>query len=162
MSVCVRRISGGQVFVIMVVFFAVIIAVNTTMAVLATSSWTGLVVENGYVASQGFNKDLAEARRQAQLGWQESFGYANGKLALTLSDAELRPIAKAEVTVRLERPSTDREDRQLVLSEVVPGRYELAVALPPGLWDAEATVRTATGETLRRVYRFLARGSVSK
>ena len=162
MSTRVTSITGRQVFAVMVTFFSVIIAVNAALAVFAMKSWTGLVVQNGYVASQGFNEELAEARRQAQLGWQERFGYANGKLTLTLGDAELRPIEGAKVIVTLKRPSTDREDRQLILNETASGRYELAVALSPGLWDAEAIVRTATGETLRRVYRFLAREGVTK
>ncbi|WP_119269534.1 FixH family protein [Taklimakanibacter deserti] len=156
MSARAAGITGRQVFAVMAAFFVVIIAVNTTLAVFAMRSWTGLVVQNGYVASQGFNEELAEARRQALLGWQESLGYARGRLTLTLGDAERRPVERAKVSVTLKRPSTDREDRQLLLNETASGRYELAVALSPGLWDAEATARTATGETLRRVYRFLA------
>lgn len=162
MSTRATSITGRQVFAVIAAFFAVIIAVNTALAVFAMRSWTGLVAQNGYVASQDFNEDLAEARRQAQLGWQERFGYANGKLTMTLGDAGLRPITRAKVTVVLKRPSTDREDRQVILNETTSGRYELAVALSPGLWDAEAIARTATGETLRRVYRFLAPGGVAK
>ncbi|WP_119390772.1 FixH family protein [Taklimakanibacter lacteus] len=158
MSVRVKTIAGRQVFAIMATFFGIIIAVNATLAVFAMRSWTGLVVENGYVASQGFNRDLAEARRQAQLGWRESFDYAGGKLTLVLRDAQSRPIGRATVAVTLQRPSTDREDRQLTLIETSPGSYESAVALQPGLWDAEAIAHAATGESLRRLYRFQVRG----
>ena len=45
----------------MLAFFGVIIAVNVVMATLASTSWTGLVVENSYVASQEFNRK-ADAR----------------------------------------------------------------------------------------------------
>jgi nitrogen fixation protein FixH len=148
-----KTITGTQVFAVMALFFAVIIAVNATLAVLAVRSWSGLVVQNGYIASQAFNAELAEARREAQLGWQESFGYEEGKLTLALSDTRSHPIEKAMVVVTLQRPSTDREDRQLTLTETVPGRYEATVALAPGLWDAEAVSRIATGESLRRLYR---------
>lgn len=157
-----RGITGAQVFAAMMTFFGIIIAVNATMAIFAMRSWTGLVVENGYVASQSFNEEQAEARRQAELGWRERFGYARGKMTLTLSDAELRPIGNARVTVKLERPSNDREDRQLVLTETAPGEYELATALSPGVWDADVLARTATGETLRRVYRFVAARGVAE
>ncbi len=51
-------------------FFGVIIAVNLTMAYFANSTWSGLVVANGYVASQSFDKDLAKARAQEALGWK--------------------------------------------------------------------------------------------
>jgi nitrogen fixation protein FixH len=40
---------------ILVAFFAVVIAVNLLMARLAISTFGGVVVENSYVASQHFN-----------------------------------------------------------------------------------------------------------
>lgn len=153
MSSGAKRITGGRVFVALSAFFGVIIAVNATLAVFATRSWTGLVVKNSYVAGQSFNADLAEARRQAQLGWQESFGYAGGKITLVLSDRDASPIAGALVTVKLQRPSTDREDRQIVLIEMAPGRYESPAVLSPGLWDADVVARTVIGGKFRRVYR---------
>jgi nitrogen fixation protein FixH len=161
-STPVKSVTGRQVFAVMVAFFGVIIAVNTTLAVLAVKSWSGLVVENGYVASQAFNAELAEARREDGLGWRESFGYAGGKLTLILSDAQSRPIGNAKVAVALQRPSTDRQDRNVVLSETEPGKYELALALPSGLWDAEATVHTSNGASLRRLYRLPIAGDIAK
>lgn len=162
MSTHARSITGGHVFAIIVTFFGVIIGVNATLAVLAVRSWTGLVVENGYVASQSFNRDLAEARRQAELGWQESFGYADGRLTLVLGDSELRPIGRSSVTVRLQRPSTDRDDHELTLAEVAPGKYESAANLSPGLWDAETIVHGPNGGILRHLYRLQVSGGAMK
>lgn len=156
------RIGGGHVFAIMAMFFGVVIAVNMTLAVFATRSWTGLVVENGYVASQGFNRDLAEARRQAALGWREDFSYTGDDFKVVLSDSRMRPITKATVTVKLQRPSTDREDRELTLTEISPGRYEVSASLSPGLWDAETIVRTAMGKVLRHIYRLQVSGGSEK
>ncbi|MGE3830257.1 MAG: FixH family protein, partial [Parvibaculaceae bacterium] len=65
------RVTGRFVFVLLVAFFGVIIAVNVTMAVFASRTWTGLVVENGYVASQHFNSELEQLRRQDKLGWTQ-------------------------------------------------------------------------------------------
>jgi nitrogen fixation protein FixH len=162
MSAHARSITGSHVFAIIVMFFGVIIAVNATLAILAVTSWTGLVVENGYVASQSFNRDLAEARRQAGLGWQESFGYANGRLTVMLTDSGQRPITRAAVMVKLQRPSTDREDHGLTLAEVASGKYVSAANLSPGLWDAETVVRSASGETLRHLYRLQISGGSAK
>lgn len=162
MSTQARSITGGHVFAIIVTFFGVIIGVNTTLAVLAVRSWTGLVVENGYVASQSFNRDLAEARRQAKLGWQEGFGYADGRVTIVLNDSKSQPIGRASATVKLQRPSTDREDHELALAEVAPGRYEVAANLSPGLWDVETIVRGANGETLRHLYRLQVYGGSMK
>ena|SRR5436190_13530635 len=162
MSTHAKNITGGHVFAIIVTFFGIIIAVNATLAILAVRSWTGLVVENGYVASQSFNRDLAEARRQAGLGWQESFGYAKGRLTVLLTDSGRWPITRAAVTVKLQRPSTDREDHELTLAEVASGKYESAASLSPGLWDVETVVHSATGETLRHLYRMQISGGSAK
>jgi nitrogen fixation protein FixH len=151
-SAC-REITGRHVFTAIAAFFGVVIAVNTVLAVFATTSWTGLVVENGYVASQKFNRDLAEARRQAALGWREEFGYVKGRLQLKLNDDQGRALTRSSVSVMLQRPSTDKEDRSVVLPETAAGVYALPIALKPGQWDADITVR-ASGEKIRRIYRF--------
>ncbi|ESZ68246.1 hypothetical protein X726_32300 [Mesorhizobium sp. L103C105A0] len=64
-----REFTGRHMLATVLAFFGVVIAVNLTMATLANTSWTGLVVENTYVASQQFNKKAEEGRAQAALGW---------------------------------------------------------------------------------------------
>ncbi|HET9398451.1 MAG TPA: FixH family protein [Sphingomicrobium sp.] len=61
--------SGRHMTAILVAFFGVVIAVNFTMALFATRTFGGVVVENSYVASQKYNGWLDAARRQEQLGW---------------------------------------------------------------------------------------------
>ncbi|HLA02420.1 MAG TPA: FixH family protein, partial [Aestuariivirga sp.] len=46
----IRTFTGWHMAAITISFFAVIIAVNLTLAVFASSSWSGLVVANSYVA----------------------------------------------------------------------------------------------------------------
>ena len=65
-----RRFTGWHMTAIMIAFFGVIITVNMTMAVFATRTFGGKVVENSYVASQQFNEWLAAARAQEKLGWK--------------------------------------------------------------------------------------------
>jgi len=162
MNAQTEKINGGHVLVILVAFFGVIIAVNLTLAALAVRSWTGLVVENGYVASQSFNHDLAEARRQAGLGWEQRVSFVGDRFTVVLNDQRMRPITGATVVVKLQRPSTDREDRELVLIEMSPGKYEQTASFSPGLWDAETTVRGPAGETLRHIYRLQVSGGSEK
>src|SRR5687768_10998939 len=64
--------TGRHMAAIICTFFGVVIAVNMLMAVLATRTFGGTVVDNSYVASQKFNGWLAQARAQQSLGWQES------------------------------------------------------------------------------------------
>jgi nitrogen fixation protein FixH len=149
------RIEGRHVLFGMIAFFGVIIGVNITLAVFANTSWTGLSVENGYVASQHFNADLAEARRQAALGWKAEFGYRDTQLELVLADGHGHPLSGFMVEVELERPSTDRDDHRLTLVESRPGIYAVAGSLKSGQWDADVRIRDGTGRSMRRIYRFV-------
>jgi nitrogen fixation protein FixH len=147
------EITGRHVLLALVSFFAVIITVNVAMAVLASRSWTGLVVENGYVASQHFNEDLAEARRQAALGWTETLRYLEGELVLELRDAEGRGLEGLRAEVKLERPSTDRDDHMVALADRKDGRYAGPATLGPGQWTADVIVRGTEGQVFRRIHR---------
>ena len=149
------RIEGRHVLFGMVAFFVVVIGVNVTLAVLANTSWTGLSVENGYVASQHFNDELAEARRQTAFGWKAEFGYRDAQLELVLTDNSGRPLSGLTVEVELERPSTDRDDHRLPLSEFGPGIYAAAGPLKAGQWDADILIRDSAGRSMRRIYRFV-------
>ena len=62
-----RRFTGWHMTAIMFAFFGVVVSVNMLMATLATRTFGGTVVENSYVASQSFNRWLAEARAQDRL-----------------------------------------------------------------------------------------------
>ena len=81
--------TGRHMLAIMLVFFGLIIGVNVTMAVFASTSWTGLVVKNAYVASQEFNAKAAEARAQAALGLTAMLTIADGTIAYRLIDASV-------------------------------------------------------------------------
>src|SRR3546814_16112365 len=61
-------------------------AVNFLMASLATSTFSGVVVENSYVASQHFNRWLDEAAQEKALGWKVDVQRrTDGRLALALT-----------------------------------------------------------------------------
>lgn len=65
-----KRFTGWHFTAIIIAFFGVVIAVNVTMAVFATRTFGGVVVENSYVASQKYNGWLKAARRQQKLAWR--------------------------------------------------------------------------------------------
>jgi nitrogen fixation protein FixH len=74
-----KPFSGRHAAAILIAFFGVVIAVNVTMAMFATRTFGGTVVDNSYVASQKYNGWLAEARRQKQLGWTASASLDAGR-----------------------------------------------------------------------------------
>jgi nitrogen fixation protein FixH len=146
-------LNGRHVLAITLGFFAVVIGVNLTLAVLARSSWSGLVVESSYVASQKFNSDAEVARRQQALGWQERVRLGRQSIEVTVSDAHGRGLSGLTVQVLLQRPATSREDRTLVLNESVAGSYRLDTAIAPGMWIADITAQAADGRAVRTVHR---------
>ena len=147
------HLTGRHVLFAMLAFFAVVISVNLTMAVLASRSWSGLVVENGFVASQSFNRDLAVARRQAARKWSAEFGFRDGEVKFVPRDAAGKPLSGFAVTVSLRRPATASDDVTLPLGEGRRGEYQASVSVKPGLWDAEVIATSASGDVFRQIYR---------
>lgn len=136
-----RPITGRKVALGMVAFFGVVVAVNVTMATLAVDSFTGVVVDNGYVASQQFNRWIARGEAEASIGWKATAGAPGGAPEVVVTDAQGHPLAGASVTLRLHHPLRADDVRRAVLVETAPGRYVAADALPRGQW--EATIRIA-------------------
>ena len=106
-----REITGKHVLFFTVSAFAVIIAVNLTMAYKAVSTFPGLEVDNSYVASQGFN-----ARKAAQeaVGWSMTPGYEKGRMTLAflspdaqraILDGTLGPEWSTDHILRLNLPA---------------------------------------------------------
>jgi nitrogen fixation protein FixH len=132
-------------WLLLIGFFGVVIGVNITMAVISSMSWTGLVVENSYVASQEFEgKRIAHEAQQAA-GWQASFTYSPGVAQLIIKDGAGKPVELGPVTVQLNRPVGGHDDQNVTLGRSEDGGYRAVVNLAPGVWDAEVTATSATG-----------------
>lgn len=125
-----RELTGRHVFLIAFCSFGVIVAANMAMLFAATGSFPGLVVKNSYVASQGWN---ARTAAQAALGWTSVTRYRNGEVHLEIADNQGVPVRGLELSATVGRPSTDAEDRLLVLTETEDG-YTASALLDPGLW----------------------------
>lgn len=136
-----RPLTGRMVLAIALTAFGVIIAVNLTLAWFAVRTFSGLVVTNSYVASQGF-----DARRNAQeaLGWDLDLDYAEGALTLAFSDTAGEIVRPELIEAAVGRPSTLRDDRTLTLDQM-PGGYGAAVDLAPGAWRVEIVALAEDG-----------------
>lgn len=148
-----REFTGRHMLAIMVAFFGVIITVNITMAVLARTSWTGLVVENTYVASQQFNEKMAETRAQAALGWTGTLTIENGHARYRIVDSLGNGVALKSVALKFMHPVEDREDQTLVLTHDGDGSYVANEVIADGVWlvevEADAGLAKPFRETLR-------------
>lgn len=148
-----RPFTGWHMAAIMVSFFAVIIAVNLTMAFFARSSWTGLVVKNSYVASQSFNRDAEIARQQQALGWQMTLSVKRDAVQLSVLDRENQAMAGLRIRAVLQRPTDEAGDQVLKLQETGAGNYRTEAAIGGGVWVADITAEKTNNELVRFVQR---------
>ena len=144
----VRRregLQGRSVLWAFVGFFAVIFAANGAMIYAAVSTHTGLVANEPYRKGLHYNERIAADARQVALGWTETVDVGrDGRVQVTMSGAGGGALPGLVVSAVLGRPSTQRQDIQLKLSETAPGRYEAHVAaLPAGTWLIALEARTA-------------------
>lgn len=133
-----REFTGRHMLAITIAFFGVIISVNILMAVISMRTWTGLVVDNSYVASQEYQDKLDAHRVQAEAGWTSVLEYGDGRIRLDLVAGDA-PVAIGGLRLRLNRPIGTRDDHLLDLVAQPDGSYAADVALDAGMWEALVT-----------------------
>lgn len=142
-----RPLTGRKVFLIAAAIFAVVLTPNLLMAWFAVSTFSGLVVDNSYVASQGF--DRARAAQEA-LGWTLRVEpEADGVLRLGFTDTDGKIVHPASLEAVVGRPTTERSDLQLELQRA-PGGYVAEADLDPGNWVVMIAATAADGTAWHR------------
>jgi nitrogen fixation protein FixH len=135
--------TGRKFFVLIASAFAVIIAVNLTLAVQAVRTFPGLEVANSYIASQRFD---ADRRAQLALGWTVTATVEAGELRIAFTGADGAPVRPRQIAVTLGR-ATARRDDTWPDHRFDGTAYAAPVVLARGYWnlwlDAEATDGTA-------------------
>jgi nitrogen fixation protein FixH len=131
--------TGWHMIGVIFLFFGTIISVNFYMAYQAVHSWSGLVVQNTYVASQQFNSKLAEAKRLTASGVSGAITVAKGRIDYRIHDAQQQPVLADSVTVSFRRPVGDRQDFAVTLEDRGQGQYSVERAVLPGHWIIEVT-----------------------
>jgi nitrogen fixation protein FixH len=128
--------TGRHMLIVMVGFFGLVIAVNVTMAWLASNTFGGSIVANSYVASQKFNGWLQAARDQQALGWQAKLALDDRRhVVLTMDGPGFAAIGTAH------HPLGRAADVPLDFAAIGDGRLKSAVTLPGGRWQIRATIR---------------------
>ena len=136
-----RRFTGWHFTAIIAAFFGVVVAVNLTMAVFATRTFGGVVVENSYVASQKYNGWLEAAKRQQKLAWTiEPALDAERRvtIALSIDGAKVSGFARHPLGREPDVPLTfvTRENRSRSVMPLPAGRWNLHLLVRRG--DSEA------------------------
>lgn len=129
--------TGRHMLAAMAVGFGIVIAVNFTMAALARSSFSGVVVQNSYVASQHFNRWLEQARMGEALGWKAELARdGDGRLVVRTHNIPQGAV----VSVELRRPLGQSEMHRLDLRVGEDRSYRSDEPLAPGRWIARLRV----------------------
>ena len=132
-----KRFSGWHMTAILLAFFGVVVAVNMTMAMFATRTFGGVVVENSYVASQKYNGWLRAARKQDQLGWKITPTLDGKRRVLVSVNAD-----GVQVSGFARHPLGRAADVPLTFGADLRSNQ----ALPPGRWAVHLVARRGNDE----------------
>lgn len=138
MKTTAREFTGWHMLAIITTFFAVVIAVNLTMAISSMRTWTGLVVDNSYVESQRFNDKQHTIAAQRAAGWVVETSHADGSIVFSARDAAGNTLMLDNVSAFVRRPVGGHDDTTLAL-ELRGSDYVGALDLAPGVWDITIT-----------------------
>jgi nitrogen fixation protein FixH len=139
-----RELTGRDVFVVTASAFAVIIAVNVTLAVKAVGTFPGLEVRNSYVASQTFN---AEAAAQRALGWQAGTRWDAGRLTVAFEAPDGGPVT---LTGLFGRATVRADDRELTFVRGADGQWQAEAPAGRGRWVLHLTAVARDGTPWRQ------------
>lgn len=148
------RFVGGHALVASLMFFLPIIAANLLLATNAVRTFPGLVVKNGYIASQEFDKRKAA---QEALGWTVTVTAAAGNLRLAVTDATGRAVEVADLDATIGRATTQAQD--ISPTWAFDGTaYVAPVVLAPGNWQVRLTARATDGTVFAQTREIFIKG----
>ena len=136
-----KPLTGLHVLLILIVFFGTIITVNITMAVLANSTWSGLVAKNGYVASIDYTKASEGRKAAAALGWTVSVETVDGRVSVSVEDGSTEPVYLSGLDAEAVRSVTRDDLTPLEFTTTSAGTYRSEEVLPAGDWVVVANFR---------------------
>lgn len=142
-------IRGVHVAMMMVAFFAVIIALDALFITFAIQSHPGEKVKNSYVLGLEYNKELAKQAKQRMLGWELDAGLVDDEATflVRLADAAGAPIQRMEVAVRMHVAGVRKDLEPVWLAERAPGEYTMAATMQgPARIDAVIAVSRSRDE----------------
>ena len=150
--------TGWHMLGVMVLFFGTIITVNLIMAWNASHSWSGLVVQNTYVASQQFNGKVAEARALAESGITVNLTVEAGRIAYRVSDARGKPLLADDVSATFKRPVDERKDFSVVLEPAGQGLFTAERDVPAGQWIVDISTKRDGEKVFHQTVRTVVAG----
>lgn len=137
------RITGWHFLAMIVGFFAVVIGIDVTFAVLAYRTHPGEVSVTPYEDGLVYDRKIAQLRAQEALGWTAAAAAERGAVVVVVHDRDGRSVRGLTLTGKLERPATETGRVVPRFVETAPGRYEARERGLAGAWDLTAVARDA-------------------
>ena len=124
-----------------IVFFVILIILDSIFVYLATSTHRGFVTENAYNQGLNYNKIIEATKKQNNLNWKSKIIYQNGFLNFSLENEKKDSFDGATVTAFLIRPTQTGYDFSIKLEKQSDGNYQKFVKFPLiGQWDVKILV----------------------
>jgi nitrogen fixation protein FixH len=136
-----RSFTGWHMLAILLGMFGTIIAVNFVMARFAVGTFGGTVVDNSYVASQKFNRWLAEARAQEALGWKLDVTVDHSRTVRIATSSPMGPLYAATIDAVATHPLGRAPEQKLHFVNGGGGAFTSQQRLPEGRWLLRIEVR---------------------
>lgn len=148
-----RRLTGRHVLLGLFAFFGVMLVANGFLVYYALSTFSGGDRPSPYRSGLNYNETIAEAERQAALGWtaQAEYDESAGQLTIRFTDSSGQPVPGLLQSGTLGRPAAGYSDRDLQFREESAGVYVSDVTLAPGNWVL--TAQSSRQEDGPPVYR---------
>lgn len=126
--------TGWHFLAIMIAFFGTVIAVNFTMAWYATHSWSGLVADDTFKASQQFNATAEHMRQMAATGIRGELNANREGIRYVLTHPQRGPVPADEVVASFHRPVGTLQDFTVTLKHEGDGVFTTNHEVLPGEW----------------------------
>lgn len=153
-----RGFTGWHMLTIMVAFFGTIVTVNVLMAYLASSSWSGMLSKNTYVASQDFNKNTARAREWVKEGFKGDLAVEGGMVRYRL-DGPADVLAGIDHVVAIfHRPVGDKQDFSIKLMRE-HDQFSAAAPLAAGPWIVDLAAMRQGELVFHQAQRIVSEGN---
>jgi nitrogen fixation protein FixH len=130
----------------------VVIVVNFGMVWAALHTFPGVAQTDVFDESNKYDAVLAEAKKEAALGWTVKAAATETWATVSLTDRAGAPMTGVQVTATALRPLGPDHSAALTFREVSPGTYHAETALGNGQWDLRVTIATG-GKTLHTTRR---------
>lgn len=144
------KFTGWHMTAILVSFFGIVMAVNFYMARMALGTFGGTVVDNSYVASQNYNRWLAEGDKQNRLGWTVKAGLTTDRFVVIDVQKEGQPLQAATAVGDALHPLGRAVDMPLAFKTTADGKLKSTKALPVGRWNVQISLRQSAN-----IYKFV-------